>query len=168
MVKKKAPQKKKEKISKESPKEIQELEEKGSESLPPYPPEKTKGEEDSSPGISEEFKEEEEIEDEGEPTLSPEEIENICGDIYGGFYEIWKVFNPKVRSLEDREKKQVKRVIARIAIKNDLHKHAKDEFLLLFYASIHVGTRLKELKSDKNHSRKKGKGEDVPLQGTDK
>ncbi len=143
---------------------LPEVEKEREEDLPAYPPREKKGE--SILGTSEEeFTEFEDEEEEHE--LKPEDIEEICGDVYGGLYEIWRVFNPRVRSINEKEKKQVKRILSRIVIDRDLVKYAKNEFLLFFYVSVHVGNRLKELKSDKDHSREEREREDTVSQESD-
>lgn len=168
MAKKKTPLKKKPLKSVSEPEP--ELEEKGgreeSEEFPEYPPqeksEKAK-KRVSSPGTDEEEFEEEEFEDETDEVLSPEEVEGVCGEIYGGFYEIWNIFRPSIRTLSLKEKTQVKKVLSRIVIRKGLVKYAKDEFLLLFYVSLHVGSRLKEIREAE-----KGKPDDIDDSGEER
>lgn len=94
-----------------------------------------------------------------------ENIIEVCKDIISIPFEIWSKINPKVEPLSDSEKKHISQPLARIAVKYDVAKYMKDEFLLMTFLGFAIYKRARIKKDDKDDNREKGTGKDEPATG---
>jgi len=162
MTKKKPPSKKKKKPLSEpevkpEEKEIEEEKETTKEGLPDLPgPEKKSEEEDSG---KESYRPGSEI--------SGVELEEVCRDLVAIPFEIWHALKPKIEPLSETEKKRIAVPLARLAVKYDIERFAKDEILLFAFLAYSISKRVDIKKHAKNHRREKGKGKDHPSEKPD-
>ena len=91
-----------------------------------------------------------------------ENIIEVCKDIIGIPFEVWNKINPKVDPLSESEKKHISQPLARIAVKYDVAKYMKDEFLLVTFLGFAIYKRARIKKDDKNDHRKEGQRKDEP------
>ena len=98
----------------------------------------------------------------GEEIEADENIIEICKDIIAVPFEVWNKINPKVDPLSESEKKHISQPLARIAVKYDVAKYMKDEFLLVTFLGFAIYKRARIKKDDKDDNRQKRKGKDEP------
>lgn len=97
-----------------------------------------------------------------EPLEADENIIEICKDIIAVPFEVWNKINPKVDPLSESEKKHISQPLARIAVKYDVAKYMKDEFLLVTFLGFAIYKRARIKKDDKDDHRKEGQRKDEP------
>lgn len=83
---------------------------------------------------------------EDEPDFSDVDLEEVCKDICSIPFEVWSILKPGVKPLTDTEKKLISKPMARVMLKYDVQKYAKDEFLLLGFLGFAVMKRVKDSK----------------------
>jgi len=76
------------------------------------------------------------------------DIEDFCRDIINVPFEIWHIINPSVEPLSAKEKKLIGKPLARVIVKHELQKYAKDEFVLVAFLGFAILGRLKKSKGD--------------------
>jgi len=78
-------------------------------------------------------------------------------------FEIWGKINPKVPPLSDSAKKHISQPMARMAVRWDVGRYFKDEFLFCGYLGFEIYKRIRIPKDDdQKDNRKKGQGKDEP------
>jgi len=76
---------------------------------------------------------------------------------------MWNKANPNVPPLSEFEKKNISKPLARIVVKYDVAKYAKDEFVLFTFLGFAIYKRVKikkVKKNDVNNNREKRTGKD--------
>ena len=108
--------------------------------LPPFPP-PPKGKESLFSPMNGEVTEE-------AADFEAVDIRDFCADMAGAFGEIAHIINPRIRSLDAKEKKLISTPFSRIIIKNGWDKICKDELVLMMVLGHIVYVRIKEMKAD--------------------
>lgn len=82
---------------------------------------------------------------------TPIDTNELASDLVGAGFKMWKLFNPKVRELDNEELKNISQPFAKIIDKYELTQYLKyfaytDEILFVYNLGNAVIVRTKELK----------------------
>ena len=88
------------------------------------------------------------------------DVQELAKDLVTAGFEMAHAINPKIRELDEREKDNIGRPLAKVVVKYDLGKYLSyfsyvDEFMLVYNLGKAVTTRVKEVK-DANNARSDG------------
>lgn len=92
------------------------------------------------------------------------DVQELAKDLVTAGFEIANAINPKIRPLDEKEKTDIGKPLAKVVAKYDLGKYLSylsyvDEMMLAYHGIKIVGTRIKEVKEINANARSNGRTE---------